>query len=526
MIQEFTASQLLPFAVSFLLFLISILLFLKEKASLSLLFIVLGSVCLGISLTLLDPYLGTWDEQFHALVGKNLTKDFLHPTLYDRPIFDYDYKNWTANHTWLHKQPLFLWQIALSIKLLGANVLAVRLPSILAHAITSIFLYRIGKIAFNRNTGFIAALLFALAFYPLELITNKYATDHNDLMFLFYCTASIWSFCEYSVNENKWWLILVGLFSGMAILVKWLTGLLVYAVWFFHSLFSNKLGNLFFEILRMVPSMLITFLTFLPWQFYILSEFPRESAHEFSYNTEHFFDPVEGHRGDFLYHITEIPTIWGLGNISFVVVSLGILAIFIFAKSKGIKAALAASIFTVYLFYSVAATKMTSFTIIAFPFILVGVSAGLSWLVQLLEKLNKTVYKSVFFIVLCVCGYFCFNINLMADHHSPKRSETNYNRSMELMELDAIMKIDQSLNSRNLVIFNANITTHSHIAFMFHSSCVAYPFHPSQEDIEMVKARGMKPAIFSLDSQGNYSINDDSVLKLIYSRESGELTVK
>jgi 4-amino-4-deoxy-L-arabinose transferase-like glycosyltransferase len=81
----------------------------------------------------LDHFLILWDEQYHALVAKNMLKNPFKPTLYPVELLDYDYRNWSANYIWLHKQPLFLWQIALSLKIFGTTELAVRLPSILLH---------------------------------------------------------------------------------------------------------------------------------------------------------------------------------------------------------------------------------------------------------------------------------------------------------------------------------------------------------------------------------------------------------
>ena len=78
-----------------------------------------------------DHYLHDWDERYHALVAKNLIQHPLKPTLYDNPLLEYDYRNWSGNHIWLHKQPLPLWFIAFSLWLIGINEMAVRLPSII-----------------------------------------------------------------------------------------------------------------------------------------------------------------------------------------------------------------------------------------------------------------------------------------------------------------------------------------------------------------------------------------------------------
>ena len=131
----------------------SIFLFQRNKVNASLFFLILSSLTAGFFISTLDPFLHIWDEQYHALVAKNLTGNWLKPTLFSSPILEYNFRNWTENYIWLHKQPLFLWQIALSIKFFGINELAVRIPSIILHTLTTIIIFRLGSIIKNISTG-------------------------------------------------------------------------------------------------------------------------------------------------------------------------------------------------------------------------------------------------------------------------------------------------------------------------------------------------------------------------------------
>ena len=101
--------------------LISIVLFLREKPGYSLLFLFLAGLILRMVTATLDPFLWTWDEQYHALVAKNMMMNPFKPVLISNPVLAYDFRNWQENHIWLHKQPLFLWQIALCFKIFGTG---------------------------------------------------------------------------------------------------------------------------------------------------------------------------------------------------------------------------------------------------------------------------------------------------------------------------------------------------------------------------------------------------------------------
>ena len=157
----FDAKQNILFFLSFTILVISIYCFeILKKNKLSLLLLFLAAIGSYFFSAILDPFLNNWDEQFHALVAKNFISHPLTPTLFNNTLIPYDYTNWTGNHVWLHKQPLFLWQIALSLKLFGINEFAVRIPSVIMMSIIPLLIYRIGKISINDRVGFYGAILF------------------------------------------------------------------------------------------------------------------------------------------------------------------------------------------------------------------------------------------------------------------------------------------------------------------------------------------------------------------------------
>jgi len=170
------------------------------------------------------PYLGNWDERFHALVAKNMISFPFKPMLKINPLYVKDYKAWCCNHIWLHKQPLFLWQMALSMKLLGANLLALRLPSILMTTLNALLVYDIARIWLKDKTiAFFSFILTGFSSYILLVSNGVMPTDHNDIAFGFYICASFWAFLKYTASVNKLgWIIVTGIFAGCAVLNKYL----------------------------------------------------------------------------------------------------------------------------------------------------------------------------------------------------------------------------------------------------------------------------------------------------------------
>lgn len=464
----------------------------KRNYKLSVVSLLLGSFAVGVFAAVLDPYLNIWDEGFHALVAKNMMNNPFKPMLYHNPLLPYDFTVWSDNHIWLHKQPLFLWQMALSMKIFGVNEFAVRLPDIIMHAILPYFILRIGKITVNRNVGFYAALLFAVAYYPLELIAGKFSTDHNDFAFLFYVTASFWAWFEYMRSGEKKWLIFIGVFSGMAVLVKWLMGLLVFVLWAF-TFFSKpkellKLKSYFPPLISFIISLVI----FIPWQLYILTRFPVESRFEFSAFSSHFSNAVEGHRGDFWFHFNATKLIYGDGLFFSILLIMAFIALLLFIKKRKYRVFIPGAIIFVYLFYSLAETKMLSFTLIVAPFLFIGFSLLISKLIELMSRFIKKKFLVILFqsILILALSVVLFNIKGLQINHTEVYKEYSHYRQVKKKERKFVSELATKYDDKNTVVFNTLFIDAGHIPFMFYADFIAYKILPNEIQIDDLTQKG------------------------------------
>lgn len=510
----FESGQIFPLIISSLLLVSSIILF-EKKLNLSLILLFGGTIGMGYFMANLDHFLILWDEQYHALVAKNLAKNLLTPTLYLEPILDFDYKNWTANHIWLHKQPLFLWQMALSVKLFGATELAIRIPSIIMHAIIPLFIYRIGTIALNKRAAYYGALFFAVAYFPLELIVGRYSSDHNDIAFLFYVTASFWSWFEYKDSKKTIWLILIGLFSGGAFLVKWFMGLLVLVIWGVSKLIAES--NDTFRIKSYLPilfSGLISLVVFIPWQIYIRLAFPKESSYEFALNAKHFFEPIEGHSGGIWFHFTEgLKLLYGSGDAMPFILLIGVILMLIRISNRTYRVGIAATIIFVYLFYTIAATKMIAFTLIVSPFIYLGLGTLIDFIISIIEKKIKVpIIATVLGIIIpIVIAFTALNLTKIQNYHTMWKPHDNHNRVGEIAEMNFVNSLKKILGDEEYVIFNVKITVNGHIPIMFYTDYLAYNFIPNQAQIEKIRENDKKIAIVNVGKLPDYITNDKEI---------------
>ncbi len=497
--------------VAFLLFILAIILFesLKNKRY-SLFAIFIGSISFFSYIAASYPFLHVWDEQFHALVSKNLMNHIFVPTLMENPIIDF-HGEWSDAHIWLHKQPFFLWQEAISMKLFGVNTFALRIPDILMSSLMPILIYRIGRIIKSKTLGFYAGLLFLTSNFLMTLVSGRLNTDHNDLAFIFYVTASFWAWFEYRRSDNSKWLYIIGLFSGIAILVKWLVGLIVYAGWGLSMLADKEHRTDVKQWTNMLKSLATTLLIALPWQIYILIRFPQESRFEYTYNTLHFSKVIEGHGGDWLFHIQQ----WGLHIAPYFdyLIPLSLL-VFVFLKiKKEYKVAIISWVLIIVLFYSMAATKMPGFTLILSALFFIVLIAPFDKIFSKMQiRLPKHAQKFLSPIIRAslamLAFYGMFSTETLLNDPAWRRDEWQKNYTEKLV-FDKIGKMDLCENARFY-----NFYFHGAVRFMFHTPFQAQRFLPSEKQIKILKAKGVVIYIFDNNELPDYILSDKSIIKI------------
>lgn len=282
---------------------------LRNQYRVALIMLVIAGLALRVFVST-DLYVHTWDERYHSLVAKNLMQHPLKPTLYDQPLLEYDYKNWTSNHIWLHKQPLPLWAIAASMSVFGVNEIAVRIPSLILSIIGVGLMFSIGRFFGNRLTGFLAAFLYSIHGLIIELTGGRVATDHIDIFFLFFIQLAVYLTIRFIETKRNSFNLLCGLATGCAILSKWLPALIVLPIWLVLVYGSKEipLKRIVREFLVLV---LVTIIVALPWQVYIHLVFPNEALWESTFNSCHLFSEIEGHGKPLLYHFDKIRIVYG-----------------------------------------------------------------------------------------------------------------------------------------------------------------------------------------------------------------------
>ena len=514
----------------------SFILYYLKKDRWSLLLLTMGGFCLYLFGAMTDPFLNFWDERFHALVAKNCMETPFMPRLYpELPMAEFDPLVWSHAYIWMHKQPLFTWQIALCFKLFGVSEFTLRLPSAIMATLMIPLCYRIGKLFVDRRLGFYTALSATFSWFLLDLVSGHGTSNHNNVCFVFYVTASVWSWMEYVRSGRRWgWAVATGVLSGCAILTKWLTGLLVYLVWGVYLLSKYRFHLKEWKIPQFIVALAVTVAVALPWQLFTMKAYPEVARYEMKYNAAHFNVALEGHSQAPDFYLQTLPFIYigdkdydeitskaidytplRIFHILIILAGMGLLVLY--SKTWEKRIPLIVTILFVYLFFSMAVVKLPAypFCICVVGFMSLGMIGCL--LEEIIQKLlkNRIVSFAVWFPLMAFIALYQFNFTWYRHHHV---NQYVWWRSYMIENVQSYKKLQKILPERT-ILFNVRavedwknycLPTEA----MFYSGAICYSFTPTEEQLQMLKSQGYHIAVLTHLPVPDYMLADDEVQKI------------
>lgn len=318
-------------------------------------------------------YLNPWDERYHALVARNLVQEPLRPTLYRDPVLPYDYRDWQANHVWLHKPPLALWLMAGSIALLGNTELGARAPSIVFSLAGILLTYAIGRRVTSRDAAALAALLHAINPLLIRLAVGQTSVDHVDALLVVLVQVGVWLALRWIDRPTLARLSAVAVVCGLALMTKWLPGLLAAPV--MVVLGSRRPGWL-----RSAAAAAAVcggaWLMAQPWEQFAARAYPQEHAHERAYNWRHLWEPLEGHQRSSLFQLVELHRNCG----ELVLLPMAWLLYVTLRRWRAQRAALLAWWLLPLLLFSLVATQRSNYMAIAIPALCLTAAQCWTWI--------------------------------------------------------------------------------------------------------------------------------------------------
>ncbi|MFM2016992.1 MAG: hypothetical protein RL007_648 [Bacteroidota bacterium] len=474
------------------------------KSKPALLLIIGGGFTLRLWMAFADPFVHIWDEQYHALVARNMQFGFFHPVLVHDPVLPTDPTNWTHTETWLHKPPFFLWLMGISAKIFGASYWSIRIPSVLLSTGMIYCAFVCGKFLKNESTGLIAAILVASSSHLINIVSGFLNTDQNDVIFIALLFFNVTAWIKYLETQKVIWLAATIILSAAAVLTKWLPGLFIYGVWGAHFLLSNDRTLRKFIVIcsSFVSSAMIAF----SWYAYAAIKWPEQWKATSSVYTQHIKSHL-GHPGTSLYHFEEC-----LENNGWIMVFTAFAgAILLIRKSdkRALVIAFIVAIITVFFFYTFVPTKMPLFTVIVTPLLLIFSASAINSAAEILLSKQNNRFSMAGIAILLAIGSF-LNINMgRLEHYHTSRDVKEIYRKTRLNNSD-IFKSIAGVYPENTVIFNAG--TWNSVALMFYTGYTAYDKIPDAYMIESAKKQKRTIVVFTQDSLPDYIANDSEII--------------
>ncbi len=248
-----------------------------------------------------------WDEGLYANIVGEIVRggDWLSLKLQSVPWFD--------------KEPLGFWLMALSVKLFGFSVFALRLPSVLI----SIFLAPLFYIFLRKRysqlvSGFVSVILF---FSPFLWLPHMFRTGDLDALAVVLFLVSF-VFYIYKRDSKYWWLSAV--FIALSVLARGAWGFLHLFVLLIAEVSRPGFGLDRWSFKKLF---LFVFISIFPWFFWhVLRYFEDPGAYVDIYWKTQFFNriggAVDGHSEPFTYYFKYIKDLVGLGWIVTVLFSV------------------------------------------------------------------------------------------------------------------------------------------------------------------------------------------------------------
>lgn len=433
--------------------------------------LVVGAILRVVAAT--DPYLHAWDERYHALVAKNLASHPLEPTLHEHLVLEADNTNWVGSNVWLGKPSFPLWIMAGSISVFGNTLFAIRLPSILLSLLAIGLTFLIGRKLFDERVALLAAFFHAFGGRIIELSAGRISSDHVELCFVVMAQLAIYFALQSSAAKKPIkWILLTGLFMGLAFLSKWYPALLVLPVW--AGFFLSRPSGTFKSWVGHGLLLIATFLAVIsPWTFYMLDKHPIEMEAILFNALNAYSVTVESHSEPFYYYWYKLIVVIN----AFVYVPLVLfIRFFIQSKDKWKYGALLTWALIPVIVFSFADTKRFTYLLISAPGFFVIM--GWAWF-YIKENYWGGKYKWMAFIVL---------VGLLGSSFHLGIERTKFFKGEELIAAFYSWPDEQKeLLTSGTILFG----TDDYIEIMFHTDVYAsYRKIPSVQKMNELVAEG------------------------------------
>lgn len=233
--------------------------------------------------------LSDWDEAVYAQAAKEMLQggDWL--------VLHYQYK------IWMDEPPLLVWLTAIFFQLFGINEFWSRAASAFSGIALVVLTYLTGELVYNKRIGFFAAIILLTSFH----FTKYSRAGMTDIVLTLFTLLAIYAFLRLEKGIQTWWYV-IGISSGLAILVKSFSGLIAPAVIILELCLTR----------RFIPTtrsrqfwigLLMAFVIVAPWHILMLMKYGRMFIDDYIlFHIAHATGTLQGNTGNRFFYVDQL----------------------------------------------------------------------------------------------------------------------------------------------------------------------------------------------------------------------------
>src|SRR5215213_3069213 len=232
--------------------------------------------------------LAAWDEAIYAQVSKEIAQGGEWLTLH------WQYADW------FEKPPLFMWITAVFYRVLGVNEFATRLPSAISGLALLVVTYNIGRIAYSKRVGWLAAIVLFTCYHFLSF--SRFGT--MEVMLTLFTYLAVYGYLRAAIDQRWWYLVWTA--CALGVMVKGAGGIVGPAVVVLAMLFDKRLAE--FRSRHFWQAVLLALAIVLPWHALMYAWYGRGFINEYlGYHViARVTTTLEGHSSSYLYYVGRV----------------------------------------------------------------------------------------------------------------------------------------------------------------------------------------------------------------------------
>lgn len=341
-----------------------------------------------------------WDEGIYAQIARQAIDQHSFIDLH----WDGSISPQNPTGLWFEKPPLMFWLTESSFAVFGITEFAARFWSTLFALGVVILTYLLAKQLFKSEiVGIFSVVVYYLVHY---FITQAWYLKF-DIPVTFFILASFLAFNK--ATENKKYYLLFWACLGLGVLTKSIIGLMPLPIIFIQSLVIKNFSYLkerFFYY-----GLLIFFAVILPWHIVESLRYGKAfwSVYLGLQVLERFVQPIDNNNASFFYYFNNMRENWLFLGLSILSILYFVYKIFKKNSEKKPYIFLLISAFFIFLLFSTSVTKLASYILVVYPFLIVITAKSLSDLFQRFENKYFKFIAPILLAIFCITTGIIYN---------------------------------------------------------------------------------------------------------------------